>query len=459
MVSRSPHSIHPRAWWSARTGLKGLWRAVALVSITSLPYAGIAQDADQEQYTSRFQATYIWQDKPAFPAQYTGPNSLIATREKGYTFSATGYFGFRPWRGAEIYWNPEAVQGNPLSHLLGLGGLTNAEAQKGAGPNLTVYQARAYLRQTWALGSETQHVEADLNQLAGSAAKRRVSVTVGNLSVIDVFDRNQYAADPRTLLVNWAFLTHGSFDYAANARGYSWGAVLEWFHDQWAVRAGQFLLPVEPNQQALDWALARKHGDQVEIEHSHEFDGHPGKVRALVFRNRAVMARYEDALSSAAGSRSVPDINAVRTRERSKTGFGVALEQELAGDWGVWARLNRSDGQSETYAFTVIDQAVAAGLVVKGTSWGRRGDSVGMGFARNGLSRVHQQYLASGGLDFFIGDGHLNYRPEQIVEAYYCLAGGKHVWITFDAQHLVHPGYNADRGPANVLGVRLHAEF
>lgn len=439
-----------------------LWfRPVVVVAVALAPLVALSQQAPEaaEQFAARFQTTYIWQTKPAFSARYTGLNSLTPEREHGYTFSATAYLGMRPWRGAEFYWNPEAVQGNPLSHLVGLGGLTNAEAQKGAGPTLTVYQARAYLRQTWALGGQTEQVESDLNQLAGSVAKRRLALTVGNLGVTDVFDRNQYAADPRTRLVNWAFLTHGSFDYAANARGYSWGAALEWFHDDWALRVGRFLLPVQPNEQALDWGLARKHGDQAEIEHAHVIGGRPGKLRLLAFRNRAVMSRYADALAAAAAAGTVPDINKVRSREHTKAGFGIAIEQELAPQLGAWLRVNRSDGNSETYAFTVIDRAVAGGVVLNGARWNRPGDSIGAGVARHELSTVHQRYLAAGGLDFFVGDGRLNYRPEEIVEAYYTVAAGRHAWLTLDAQHITHPGYNADRGPVNVIGVRLHAEF
>jgi high affinity Mn2+ porin len=424
-----------------------------------LPLAALGQAADEEQTTARFQTTYVWQAKPAFAAPYNGPNSLSPDRERGYTFSATAYLGVRPWRGGEFYWNPELVQGQPLSRLVGLGGLTNGEAQKGAGANPTLYQARAFLRQTWDLGGGHEQVESDLNQLAGRVDRRRLSLTIGNLGVIDVFDRNQYAADPRTRLLNWSFLTHGAFDYAANSRGYSWGAALEWFHDDWAVRAGRFLLPVAPNNQALDWGAARHHGDQAEIEHSHELAQRPGKVRLLVFRNRAVMSRYEDALAAAAATGTTPDIDAVRTREHSKVGFGLAIEQELRPGLGVWARVNRSDGQSETYAFTTIDNAVAGGVLLKGSSWGRSQDSVALGVARNGLSRVHQRYLAAGGLDFFIGEGRLNYRAEQIVEAYYTLGVTKHAALSLDWQYVRHPAYNADRGPVNVYGIRVHAEF
>ena len=40
-----------------------------------------------ENWTARFQTTYIWQRKPGFDAAYSGQNSLLANREKSYTFT------------------------------------------------------------------------------------------------------------------------------------------------------------------------------------------------------------------------------------------------------------------------------------------------------------------------------------------------------------------------------------
>jgi high affinity Mn2+ porin len=446
---------------SSRTG-SAIIRSCCLATlavVAAAPSVVLAQSDGEEQTTARFQTTYIWQRKPAFDARYSGARSLVAARDKGYTFSATAYLGARLWRGAEFYWNPEVVQGVPISQLQGLGGLTNGEAQRGAASNPTIYQARAFLRQTWDLGREREKVDSDFNQLAGSVAKRRISLTAGNLSVIDIFDRNQYAADPRTRLMNWAFLTHGSFDYAANARGYTWGAALEWFHDDWAVRAGRFLLPLGPNEQALDWAAARHFGDQVEVEHAHELASRPGKVRLLAFRNVTVMSKFTDALAFAVATGTTPDIDAVRKRRGSKNGIGLALEQEVTSDLGAWGRINWSNDGAEQYVFTTIDKAVAAGAVLKGTRWGRPHDSVALGMARNGLSSAHRQYLSAGGLDFFIGDGRLNYRPEQVIEAYYSLGVTRQAWLTLDWQRVRNPAYNADRGAVQVFGARVHAEF
>ena len=105
-------------------------------------------------------------------------------------------------------------------------------------------------------------------------------------------------------------MTMGAFDFAADARGYTVGAALQWFHDDWALRLGRFALPKAPNQQALDWQLARRFGDQIELQHDHRIANQPGKLRLLVFHDRAVMARFDDALALARQTAGTPDINA-----------------------------------------------------------------------------------------------------------------------------------------------------
>ena len=424
-----------------------------------LPTFCLAEAAQTEDWNAKFQATYVWQDKRPFSAAYSGANSLSADKEQSYSFTASAALGFRPWAGGELYFNTEAAQGVPLSNLTGLGGFTNGEIARSSGPTLTAYRARLFLRQTWGMGGEQEAVESAANQLAGNVDKRRWELTAGNLSVLDVFDGNANSHDPRTQFLNWSLMTHGAYDYAADARGYSWGVALEWYHDDWVVRAGRFIQPKEPNQQALDPRIFQHYGDQIEVEHAHTIGGQPGKLRVLSYRNRAKMSRFQDALDLAARTGGTPDINDVRTGEQFKQGFGLNLEQAVSGDVGLFARASWADGKTETYAFTEIDRSLSGGVLVKGASWGRGQDSFGVALARNGLSKVRRDYLAAGGMGFFIGDGRLNYRPEAVFEAFYNLNLTKAAWITVDWQHIRNPAYNADRGPANVVSVRLHTEF
>jgi high affinity Mn2+ porin len=438
-----------------------------LVQIFGFPIIAYAQEetaviADQskpeEVWNAKFQSTYIGQKKPSFDAPYTGSNSLRADAARAYSFSATAYFGYRPWQGGELYLDPEVIQSVPFSNLHGLGGLSNSEQLKTSGSDPTFYLARLYLKQTFGFGHGSDTVESDENQLAGMNDKRRLVITLGKLSVIDIFENNAYGHDARTQFTNGAFATHGSFDYAADARGYTLGAAAEYYYDNWAVRAGRFEEPLESNGLPLDHNILKHYGDQLEVEHSHSIDDQAGKVRLLAFHNQAVMGSFADAITYANIHGGVPDVANVR-KENSKIGYGISLEQNLGSDVGVFARVNWADGKTETYSFTEIENSMSIGAIVKGARWGRGQDTVGLAVAQNGLNKTHREYLKAGGLGAFIGDGQLNYRPERIAEVYYNIGLCKNAWLAFGLQNINNPAYNADRGPVNFGTVRLHTEF
>lgn len=447
----------PCRFGAAFPPLKALGLFIALVASA----CSHAQSEDYEDWTARFQTTYIWQKKPSFHAAYSGQNSLAADAEKSYTATATAYLGFRPWQGGELYFNPEMTQGVPFSGLTGSAGFTNGELTRTAGTTPKIYRQRLFLRQTWNQGGGEEKVEADLNQMAGTVDKNRLVLTVGNFSTLDVFDDNAYAKDPRVHFMNAGFMAPLSYDYAADARGFGWGFALEWYRDDWAFRVGRMTGPKEPNMLPVDYQIGKHYGDQMEIEHSHSLFGQPGKVRLLGWRNRANLASFKDALDYLVANPGADKqaIFAVRNGEKTKYGIGINIEQAINQDLGFFLRAMQTDGRTETYAFTETDGSLSAGFALKGSSWGRSQDTVGVGYLRNTLSDERRRYLEAGGISFFIGDGALNYRPEQIVEAYYSLHVWKGVYLTADIQHMRNPAYNADRGPANFGALRFHAEF
>jgi high affinity Mn2+ porin len=434
--------------------LAGVLAAGAL----ALPGPARAQDAQEEAYGAKFQTTYVWQRKYPFGAAYTGTNSLTPEIEKSYSLTATAALGARVWRGGEVYVDPEVTQGVPLSRLTGLGGFTNGEIARTSGPELTLYAARAFLRQTWGLGGERERVESDANQLAGSADRRRLVFTAGKLSLQDLFDDNAYSHDPRTQFLNWSLMTYGAWDFAADARGYSWGFALEYFHDEWALRAARFAMPKQSNGLALNPRIFYSFGDQIELERAHSLGGQAGKLRLLAFRNQADMGGYRDAVAQAAATGATPDLTTTR-QKRVKYGFGGSLEQSVSADVGVFARASWNNGEAETFAFTEIDRSLSAGIVIRGAGWKRPEDSFGFAFVRNGISGPHRDYLGAGGLGFFLGDGRLSYRTENIFETYYSLELFRDAWLSADFQRIFDPAYNADRGPVSVASARFHYGF
>jgi hypothetical protein len=380
-----------------------------------------------ENFAVHGQTTYIWQRKPAFRSPYAGSNSLTGAPEKSYSSSATFDLGLRPWRGAEIHLNPEMLQGVSFSGLHGLGGLSNGELAKSTSANPAVYLARAFVRQTWNLNDQVQTQEADFNQLAGPVGTRRVVLTAGKFSALDVFDPSPYGHDPRTQFINGAFMTHGSFDYPADARGYTWGVALEYITPTWSIRAGRMAQPVEANGQAIDLGLLHHYGDVLEFERRYTLGAHqPGKINLLLWHNRARMGAFNDALALGALTGSTPDVAAVR-RTQNKSGMGVSIEQALSDAVGVFAAVGTSADQTETYAFSEIGRDFSAGAIIKGDAWGRPQDMLGIGAAINGLSGAHANSLATGGLGGFLGDGQLDYGTERIAEVFYSWQLGRYV--------------------------------
>jgi hypothetical protein len=440
-------------------------RALALV-LLGFARAALAADADEvpaapeppEDWSLHGQLTYIAQKKPAFDAAYTGPHSLIPEKEYSYSFTGTVYGGARLWQGGEAYLNIEGIQGQPFSNQTGMGGFPNAELQKSADADFKYYRARLFWRQTFGFGGGEEAIDADANQLRTTVDKRRLVFTVGYLAIGDLFDNNKFSHDVRTDFQNGSLLASGAYDYAANARGYTAGFAAEWHDVDWAVRAGRFMQPQESNGLGLDTALFTHFGDQIEYERGYAIGGREGRLRVLAYHNVAVMGRYRDAIALGQQLGEPPDITLVRKRNE-KWGWGGNIEQDVTPDLGIFVRASWNNGETETYAFSEIDRSVAAGAVLTGARWGRPDDQAGIAFVANGISGPHRDYLAAGGLGFFLGDGALNYGLEQTLEARYGVALGKHFNVGANYQHTWNPGYNRDRGPANFYGVRLHAEF
>lgn len=419
-----------------------------------------SQDGKTENFSLHGQATYVLQYKNRFNSPYEGTKSMLSTGDQGksYTLTMTPFMGARLWEGAAVFYNPEAVESMAFSNLSGLGGFTNGEMQRGSNVPMKFYNARYFIQQTFSFGGGQAYVESGPNQLAGYVDTRRLRITYGGFSALDYFDNNKYSHDPRTQFLNWSFMTMGAWDFPANARGYTYGVVAEYFDEGWAVRLGRLAMPKEPNSLRLDWGLNQQYGDQIEFEHEHTIGGQPGALRFLLFQNRGWMASYSTAMSLAPAD-TPPDILTSRNSYQSKRGYGINLEQAITDKVGLFARWSWNDGQTETQAFTDIDRSLSGGVVVNGAHWGRPNDTWGVAGALNGIAGSQIAYLSNGGSTMFIGDGKLNYRKEQILETYYSFNVCKGAYLSADYQYIANPAYNADRGPVSFFGLRAHIEL
>ena len=412
---------------------------------------------EQEQaWNIHAQNTDIDQWHPRYPAAYSGPQSLSDRSEDRETVSVDVYAGVRLWRGAEVYVDGLMWQGWGLSHTFGVAAFPNGEAFR-LGTNLpqgTV--ARLFVRQTIGLGGEQEPVEDDQLQLAGNRDVSRITLTMGKLSVKDLFDSNAYANDPRTQFLNWSLLANGAWDYPADSLGYTTGFAAELNQPHWAVRYGVFQIPTHLNAMAADPSYLEAWSMVTELEGRYAVATHPGAIRVLTFLTRGHMGKYQDALNA---PERPADTTPFRGGFHVKYGVGLNMDQEVIQGVGVFTRLGWSDGHTDSWMFTDVDRTASVGVSIKGGFWQRPEDTVGMAGVLNGLSRVHQDYFAAGGLGILVGDGTLSYGWERLLEVYYDVHIWKGLHAALDYQFVVNPAYNRDRGPVSVLGARVHWSF
>jgi high affinity Mn2+ porin len=254
-------------------------------------------------------------------------------------------------------------------------------------------------------------------------------------------------------------IDQGSFDYAANPWGYTYGAAAEWYQDWWTIRSGLFNLTAVPNGKNVDPRILSQFQSVTEFEERHSIWGQPGKLRLLYWVDRGELGLYDDAVAFGAATHTVPATGNVRDY-RSKDGVELNFEQQIVTNVGVFLRAGASQGSVEEQAFTEVNQSLSEGVSIGGARWGRPDDTLGSAFVVNQISRAGKQYLAAGGLGGIIGDGQLpNAGPEHIFESYYSAAMLKYAHFTADYQLINHPAYNRDRGPVSVFGLKLHVQL
>ncbi len=412
------------------------------------------------------QTTYINQRYNNFTSSYAGMNSLSANKSMSYTWSGTLFFGARIAPNTDVYFNPEVVSGVPFSGLTGLGGFTNGEATKANGAQAKFYSARAFVRQTINQEGDKLTLENEANQITQVVSSNRFVVTAGQFSTLDIFDDSRYAKDPRIQFMNWGNMTYLAYDYAADARGYGWGLAGEWYRENWVFRASRMTAPRTPNALNIDWHILDTYGDQIEVERQHNIADLPGKVSVLAYRNKMILARFQDATNFVVqnNAQGTQAINNVRNNYQYKTGVGLHAEQALTSDLGIYGRAFTSDGHTETMAFTEADNSISIGMGLDGVSWSRPKDTVGISMMQNGLSSYRRNYLQAGGVSYFIGDyagpgQTISYRPERIAEMYYNATVIQNVLFGINYQHVSNPAYNSARGPVQIYSFRVHAEF
>ncbi len=404
------------------------------------------------------QVNVVIQGHGNFYALYSGPNSFHNLGEAAGTSIEDLFTGARLTRNFDVLFDVEDVRGQGLSNVTGLAGFTDLDAQKApaAGKQPRTYVSRILLHYLWPLGGEAQTNDANYLELAPQIPSRRLELYFGKFSLADFFDHNDYANDDHTQFLNWTTDNNGAWDYASDTPGYTYGAYAEFDGGAWSFRYAEALMSRVPNGLYLSLHLSDTRAENGEIDWAYA-PRTSGTIRALGYVDEAPMGSFADALAAwRKGLTPAPNVAAVRRPGRHEYGFGLNWQQGLPHGYGLFARAGWNNGKYESYEYSEVNDTAEAGLQFPGTIWRRAKDHAGIAFASNGISRLHREYLAAGGLGFQLGDGGLTYGRERILETYYQWTLPAGFSLAPDVQYVANPGYNRVRGPVVVFGLRAH---
>jgi high affinity Mn2+ porin len=420
------------------------------------PVTLLEHPAGQRFYVAA-QMNFIYQRHGDFPALYSGPQSFRSGEEQALSQVVTLYTGIRLPDGWDVVLDVESAGGLGLSDAFGLAGFTNLDVVRNPTLGSAPYLARLMVRKVIALSSDRVDVPQSPLNMATTLPARRLEIRAGKFGMVDFFDVNGVGSDSHLQFTNWTVDNNGAYDYAADTRGYTYGVIVEYDSPRWSLRGAEALMPTVANGIVLDWHIDRSRGENVELELR---PSSALTLKILGYVNHANMGSYAEAIDAfRAGQDPVPDIDAHRQQGRIKSGVGGNVEYDLPRDVRLFARGGWNSGDSESFAYTEVNNTISVGGDITGRRWRRADDRAGAAVVSNGLSEPHREYLRLGGHGFLLGDGTLTYGREDIVETYYTAHVWRGVFASAGLQYIAHPGYNRDRGPVAVQMLRLHVDF
>jgi high affinity Mn2+ porin len=435
-----------------------------------------------EGWNFHAQTTLIPNFTAGFGALYSGPNSLSTQAQRVGTITSDLFLGAPLWHGAEFHSDLLVWQGFGLSNSFGLENFSDVDAFKSGTVDPRYMMSHFFVRQTFGLGGEQEDVPDGFFTLSGKRDVSRITLTVGRLSMPDIFDYNTYNHDGHTQFMSWGS-TMLPWDYASDTNGFTTGIAIELNQKDWAVRYGWFQMPgtpngltaddriftwpIEPGERTTNGEFWKSWGMMLEFERRWHIEEHPGAIRLQTWVANGRWASYHEATTLLLASPPDPNIPAgvqsnvpaAAFAYHSKYGFGVNWEQEITKTVGVFGRAGWQDGQTAAAAYNDSNWAAQLGLSVKGAAWHRPGDTFGLCGNVAGISSAQQAFLKAGGLGIQNGDGNLSYAPETSFETYYDIALAKSTHLAFDYQFYANPAFNHARGPVNVFLARLHWEY
>lgn len=144
----------------------------------------------------------------------------------------------------EVLFDLESASGHGLSDAVGLAGVTNLDAVRNPSLGIAPYIARAEIHKVFALSTEEEDQQRNPpNSILTKMPVRRLELRAGKMSLADFFDVNPVGSDSHLQFLNWTADNNGSYDYAADTRGYTWAVMVEYEDRNWGLRFAEGLMP------------------------------------------------------------------------------------------------------------------------------------------------------------------------------------------------------------------------
>ena len=283
------------------------------------------------------QANFVFQAHGDFYAAYSGTNSLHDTAEHATSRVLTLFTGYEFTPNSILYLDVEEAGWGGISGALGLAGFTNLDVVRNPQLGGAPYIARLMFQQIIPFSKEKIEVPRGPLTLATQVPVRRLEIRFGKFSMADFFDNNVGGSDSHYQFLNWTAANNGAWDYAADTRGYTVGAILDYEDRNWGLRFAEALMPKVANGPNLDADVARARAENIELELRYKLlKNKDTTVRFLNYVNHGNMGTYREAIATyLADPTQPPDVIATRKQGTIKYGFGINFQQELSSD--VWA--------------------------------------------------------------------------------------------------------------------------
>ncbi|MBV8113801.1 MAG: carbohydrate porin [Silvibacterium sp.] len=406
------------------------------------------------------QSNFIFQAHTPFHSPYSGPHSFHGYGESATSVTNTLFTGARLFRFSELLLSADEADGSGLSDALGIAAYLNEDV---IDSDLTgvVYLSRVFFRQVIPLTGDRINEEPNPFFLQSSIPRQRIEVLFGKVDLLDYFDVNEVGGDSSLQFTNLAIGNTGTYEYAADGRGNTIAAMVSYQDPRISLRFAEALLPNIENTKSLDYDIRNTRAENLEFDcAAYPVRGYITHLRALAYINLADLGNYHEANEAyLAGREPTPDIALHRHPGTVKPGFAINIDQDLPRNFRAFVRIGWNDGLYESFLFSEMNNTIAFGADLAGVAWHRKHDRVGSAFLNSGLAYYHREYLALGGIGFMLGDGKLNYGRESVSETYYTahIVGG--LYLAAQLSFVNNPGFNRDRGPVIVPGLRAHINF